>query len=600
LQDAPPDALNLLDVTELSTPSSWKHTITPQPTSHTPSPSKGSTLTASGSHNTKQALESKVSVSSHKYSVLSVSAEQSITGSAATKYSASRSEPIPQLSNGSPSLDKWNLHKDIKNSQINSVMSTKDSPNSGILPAKDIIKNIEITDTSDAPAKPKTTAKPRQNLPASSPITISRKSQNEPKQKFPVTPPNMKSNISTKINHSTATKSVTSPATVISVPTKNNISNTQKYRDMTTEVTLMADQTPKTVTHPENNLLQRFHDVIFLSTTKSPPVKMTTIPTLAVTKNMSMQFVAWLTATPMGALSSSSTTTTTTSRVVRVREVKSALEPATTTTDSYIQRTPSRTTPQSNVQASTTTEVPSIFMTSDMPLTTTELVPDVMTLDLPTTTFETLNLQDTTLPTLDLHTTTELITVPETTTIPTTTNIPATTNEPTITTIPTTTTISATRSLPITTIIPTTTPATTTVAPSAAQPQLTTLSIITLQAADSNVQPLSVTQTTTTAAPRVFTTTLPTPVPYVIFGIYPNGTVFRKLPNSDFKEQVHENEIARRNPFYPDQRYFSTAPPAPALSVGSNEAAPQAPSFDDGSNAARNEIQDEDVQVRLQ
>jgi hypothetical protein len=76
--------------------------------------------------------------------------------------------------------------------------------------------------------------------------------------------------------------------------------------------------------------------------------------------------------------------------------------------------------------------------------------------------------------------------------------------------------------------------------------------------------------------------------------------VFRKLPNSDFKEQVHENEIARRNPFYPDHRYFSTTPPAPAHFVGSNEVAPQAPSFDDGTHDARNDIEDEDVQVRLQ
>jgi hypothetical protein len=76
--------------------------------------------------------------------------------------------------------------------------------------------------------------------------------------------------------------------------------------------------------------------------------------------------------------------------------------------------------------------------------------------------------------------------------------------------------------------------------------------------------------------------------------------VFRKLPNSNFKEQVHENEIARRNPFYPDQRYFSTTPSAPAQSVYSNEIALQAPNFDDGFNAAGNHIQDEDVQVSLQ
>ena len=75
--------------------------------------------------------------------------------------------------------------------------------------------------------------------------------------------------------------------------------------------------------------------------------------------------------------------------------------------------------------------------------------------------------------------------------------------------------------------------------------------------------------------------------------------MFRKIPNSNFKEQVHENEISRRNPFYPDHRYFSTNPPAPAQYVGSNEVAPLAPSFDDGFNSGRNEIQDEDAQVRL-
>ena len=75
--------------------------------------------------------------------------------------------------------------------------------------------------------------------------------------------------------------------------------------------------------------------------------------------------------------------------------------------------------------------------------------------------------------------------------------------------------------------------------------------------------------------------------------------MFRKIPNSDFKEQVHENEIARRNPFYPDHRYFSTTPPTIAQFVGSNEVAPLAPCFDDGFNPGRNEIQDEDAQVRL-
>nr|CAD7571544.1 unnamed protein product [Timema californicum] len=45
-----------------------------------------------------------------------------------------------------------------------------------------------------------------------------------------------------------------------------------------------------------------------------------------------------------------------------------------------------------------------------------------------------------------------------------------------------------------------------------------------------------------------------TPVPYVIFGIFPNNTVFRKFPNSNVKEIVSENEIANRQPYYPEQR----------------------------------------------
>jgi hypothetical protein len=179
------------------------------------------------------------------------------------------------------------------------------------------------------------------------------------------------------------------------------------------------------------------------------------------------------------------------------------------------------------------------------------------------------------------------------TTIPTTAAL-QTTTALTTTTIPTPTDIQTTTVLRTTTV-----PPSTTATPSVAPSHVTTPCIITLQAADSNIKPISVSQTTTAAIPPVFTTTLRTPVPYVIFGIYPNGTVFRKIPNSDFKEQVHENEIARRNPFYPDRRYFSTNPPAPAQYVGSNKVAPLAPSFDDGFSSGRNEIQDEDAQVRL-
>jgi len=310
----------------------------------------------------------------------------------------------------------------------------------------------------------------------------------------------------------------------------------------------------------------------------------------------------------------------------------------------------------------TTTDLPhtnneltiSNMLTLDLPTTTFE------SLSSQTTTLSTTNIQTTTLPSFDSPPSTEILTIAQMSTIPTTTNIPTTmypittsfpkntaihtstvpvtTSLPTstdiqtvtvpiMTTIPTTistqtsrvlttttiptTTSTETSTVPTTTTIPTPTdirtttvlrtttiPTPTTAAPGTAPSHATTPSIITLQAADSNIKPISVTQTTTAAVPRVFTT-LRTPAPYVIFGIYPNGTVFRKIPNSNFKEQVHENEISRRNPFYPDHRYFSTNPPAPAQYVGSNEVAPLAPSFDDGFNSGRNEIQDEDAQVRL-
>ena len=45
--------------------------------------------------------------------------------------------------------------------------------------------------------------------------------------------------------------------------------------------------------------------------------------------------------------------------------------------------------------------------------------------------------------------------------------------------------------------------------------------------------------------------TLRTPVPYVIFGIFPNGTIFRKIPNSNHREIVSEAEIGNKNPYYP-------------------------------------------------
>ncbi|PNF18429.1 hypothetical protein B7P43_G09014 [Cryptotermes secundus] len=632
--DTPPDALNLLDVTESRTPSSWKHTITSQSISHTLSPNKASTHT-SNSHNAKQALESKTSVSSHKSSVLSVSVQQSITGGATVKHSDSRRKSTTQesnpLANSSPSLDRWNLQTNLKNSEMNSAQSTRDFPNTDIPTAKDIIKNTETMDFNGVPNKLKATTRSRQNLLTNSSKITLKETQNIQRESFPVTiPSNLKTNITTIINKSAATefnlkpdKIITSSAAVTSVLTKENPSDTQKYSDFTTEVALIVDQKSKNTIQSQkkslgnNFLLQNFHDIIIPSTTKSPPMK--TIKTVfsdpAVTENMPVQFAVKSTPPPKGRVGS------TTSRVVRVRDVKSSLQPAATTVSTISDRTIS----QSRVQARAATEVPISFTTTDLPITTTDLiVNDIFTSDLPTTIFETLNLQTTTLsttdalsmtePSFDLSATTELPTIAPRTTISKTTNIPeispiptttlpVTTTSETVSTIPTTDT-PATTTIPTTTIfpvtqtmpIPTTTP-TTTASPSTPHPQVTTISIITLQDADSNVRPLSVTQTTPTAVPRVFTTTLRTPAPYVIFGIYPNGTVFRKLPNSDFKEQVHENEIARRNPFYPDQRYFSTTPSAPAQSVDSNEITLQAPSFDDGFNAVRNQIQDEDAQV---
>ncbi|PNF18426.1 hypothetical protein B7P43_G09014, partial [Cryptotermes secundus] len=466
--DTPPDALNLLDVTESRTPSSWKHTITSQSISHTLSPNKASTHT-SNSHNAKQALESKTSVSSHKSSVLSVSVQQSITGGATVKHSDSRRKSTTQesnpLANSSPSLDRWNLQTNLKNSEMNSAQSTRDFPNTDIPTAKDIIKNTETMDFNGVPNKLKATTRSRQNLLTNSSKITLKETQNIQRESFPVTiPSNLKTNITTIINKSAATefnlkpdKIITSSAAVTSVLTKENPSDTQKYSDFTTEVALIVDQKSKNTIQSQkkslgnNFLLQNFHDIIIPSTTKSPPMK--TIKTVfsdpAVTENMPVQFAVKSTPPPKGRVGS------TTSRVVRVRDVKSSLQPAATTVSTISDRTIS----QSRVQARAATE------------------------------------------------------------------------------------------------------------------------------------------TTPTAVPRVFTTTLRTPAPYVIFGIYPNGTVFRKLPNSDFKEQVHENEIARRNPFYPDQRYFSTTPSAPAQSVDSNEITLQAPSFDDGFNAVRNQIQDEDAQV---
>ncbi|XP_049959391.1 mucin-3A-like isoform X6 [Schistocerca serialis cubense] len=55
------------------------------------------------------------------------------------------------------------------------------------------------------------------------------------------------------------------------------------------------------------------------------------------------------------------------------------------------------------------------------------------------------------------------------------------------------------------------------------------------------------------------TTTVRTPLPYVIFGIFPNNTVFRKYPHSGKTEQVSENEIARHQEYYPEEQTSQTS-----------------------------------------
>jgi hypothetical protein len=585
--------------------------------------------------------------------------QQSITGNASLKRLDNGSTPIAQQSNlpsnNYSSPDIRNLQRNLNNSEINSVLSTKISPNRDILSVEDTIENAETRDTSDVPKNSETTFKSRQNILTNSLLITPVNTRDMPKEMVsPTLLPNLKFGINAMSNQSAETKVNPKPtetgasaATVTSVLSKENNLHTHKHRTSTAM--------PLQKKSLGNNLLSNFYDVIFPLSAESPPgytIKATT-PTPTVTDNTSVRFAMRLTPAPKGTMSS------TTSRIVRVREIKGSPEPSvtpiSTVTDSYIQRIPPGAIHQSNVQAQAATEVPTITTTTDLPFKNNELtINNVLTLDIPTTTLETLslqtttlsttNIQTTTLPSFDLPNLTELLTVAQistipttavptttnipTTTVPTTTNIPTTTypittfvatstaihttTDPVTTTTPTSTDIQ-TITVPITTNIPTTTanqittvPTTTTIptptiaAPNTAPPHVTTPSIITLQAVDSNIQPLSVTQTTTAATPRVLTTTLRTPVPYVIFGIYPNGTVFRKIPNSDFKEQVHENEIARHNPFYPDHRYFSTTPPAPAQFVGSNEVAPLAPSFDDGFNSGRNEIQDEDAQVRLQ
>lgn len=651
MQDKPPDALNLLDVTELGTPSVRKHTVTTQRVHPTSPPSKGSTLT-SAFHNSKAALESKISVSNIKSSVLSVSVQQSISGNTTPRRLDKGSNPRLQqsnsLSNNYSSPDIRTLQKNLNNSETNSVLLTKISSNRDLFSAEDTIENRETTDSSDVPETSEPIFKSRHNLLTNSALTIPVKTHGISKEMSPSTPPpNLKFSISTTSNLSAASKADPKPAetvasvvTVTSVLTKEDNSNMHKDSNLTA--------VPLQKKNLGNNLSD-VHDVIFPSATESPSrniVKATT-PTPVLTDSTSMRFAMRLTPAPKGTMSS------TTSRIVRVREIKTSSEtavtPVSTVTDSYIQRISSGATRQNSVQARAATEVPTIITTTDLPLRDNELtINNILTLDLPTTTLETLSLQTTTLsttnietttlPSFDLPTTTELLTTVQSsaipmTTVPTITTLPTTTDQIT-TSIPTSTAIHTTSipvitttastdtqtlGVPITTTFPTTTviqtttdvqtatyPTTKTIPPptaavqSIAPPHATTPSIITLQAADNNIQPLSVTQTTTAATDRAFTTTLRTPVPYVIFGIYPNGTVFRKIPNSDFKEQVHENEIARRNPFYPDHRYFSTTPPAPAQFVGSNEVAPLAPSFDVGFNTGRNEIQDEDAQVRLQ
>ncbi|XP_049778433.1 mucin-17-like isoform X2 [Schistocerca cancellata] len=55
------------------------------------------------------------------------------------------------------------------------------------------------------------------------------------------------------------------------------------------------------------------------------------------------------------------------------------------------------------------------------------------------------------------------------------------------------------------------------------------------------------------------TTTVRTPLPFVIFGIFPNNTVFRKYPHSGKTEQVSENEIARHQEYYPEEQTSQTS-----------------------------------------
>lgn len=632
-----------------------KHTITPQRVHPTSSPSKGSTLTSTF-HTSKGALESKTSVHNLKSSVLSVSVQQSNTGNASPKRLDNGSKPIAQqfnpLSNNYPSPDVSNPHKNLNNSEIISALSTKVSPNRDILSAYDTIKTVETADSNDFPMNSETTFKSRQYLLTNSPLTPPVKTVHTSKQvASPTRPPNLKFSSRIMSNQSTETKvpklaeTGRSAASVASILTEESNPYTHKNRNWTA--------IPLQTKILGNNLLSNFHDVIFPSSTEFPPSNTikTTTPTPTVTDSTSVRFAVRLTPAPKGTMSSS------TSRVVRVREIKDSPElsvtPVSAVADSYIRRIPPEAIHQNSDQAQTATEVPTLITTTDLPRTNNELtISNMLTLDLPTTTLETLssqttlsttNIQTTTLPSFDSPPSTELLTIAQMSTIPTTTNIPATTyplttslpkntaihtsTVPVTTSLPTSTDIQ-TVTIPIMTTIPTTTstqtstvltttttptptdiqtttvlktttiPTPTTAAPGTAPSHATTPSIITLQAADSNIKPISATQTTTAAVPRVFTT-LRTPVPYVIFGIYPNGTVFRKIPNSDFKEQVHENEISRRNPFYPDHRYFSTNPPAPAQYVGSNEVAPLAPSFDDGFNSGRNEIQDEDAQVRV-
>ncbi|KAJ9580526.1 hypothetical protein L9F63_024292, partial [Diploptera punctata] len=153
--------------------------------------------------------------------------------------------------------------------------------------------------------------------------------------------------------------------------------------------------------------------------------------------------------------------------------------------------------------------------------------------------------------------------------LPTTESVPVVTTTEIPTTVPVTNTPVPVTNTPVP-VTNTPVPVTTTSVPQATTPNPVTV------ATDNNINLISLMQTT-----AFTTTTTRTPVPYVIFGIYPNGTVFRKLPNSSVKVQVHENEIARRNPYFPPTAND------PSLAQSSSRNAPQAPSFDD---ASRNEI----------